>query len=558
MFAGVGRLLAVLAIASVATEAYAQLIPPSEQPGRERERFTQPPTPRAVSGGPIIRLPSTEAPAGAEAIKLRVREVRITGSTVYGADTFAPLYADLVGREVTLQAVYDLARRITTRYGNDGYVLSRAIVPPQELNPRGAIVRIQVVEGYVDKVVWPAEVAKYRDFFSKYAAKIMADRPANIRTLERYLLLAGDLPGLRFRSSLKASETNPAASTLMVEVTEKPYDLLGRVDNRGSEARGPYQYYGSATVNNVSRIHEAFNITYAGTFQTRELQYLYASYRQVLNSEGLTAFLNGSFGWGKPGPPVAPILDYATRSGIAEAGLSYPVIRSRERNLTLTGLAFASDDQSDIFGDAFTRDRLRGVRARVDADIADPWRGINYVTVTISQGLNGFGAGKSDDPFAPHADGRIDFTKFEGTYSRLQPLVGSLSAFVALYGQYALQPLVSSELCGYGGRYFGRAFDPSQFTGDHCWLALGELRYDLPLVAPYLSQAQLYGFYDHGTVYNIDQFLGTTVSTEGASVGAGVRFGGWQNGVTADLSVAKAVEGPQDDWRFFFIVAARR
>ncbi len=45
------------------------------------------------------------------------------------------------------------------------------------------------------------ELANYRDFFTDYTAKIIADRPANIRTLERYLLLASDLPGLKFRTA---------------------------------------------------------------------------------------------------------------------------------------------------------------------------------------------------------------------------------------------------------------------------------------------------------------------------------------------------------------------
>src|SRR3979409_2627685 len=146
----------------------------------------------------------------------------------------------MLGDEVTLAAVYDLARRITAKYGAAGYVLSRAVVPPQNFGRHGAVVRIQVVEGYVDNVVWPEKLTRYRDFFTDYASRIVADRPANIRTLERYLLLAHDLPGLKSAPPLKPSPTNPNASTLIVEVTEKPIDAVARVDNRGTEARGPW------------------------------------------------------------------------------------------------------------------------------------------------------------------------------------------------------------------------------------------------------------------------------------------------------------------------------
>ena len=52
-------------------------------------------------------------------------------------------------------------------------------------------------------------------------------------------LLAGALPGLRFKNSLKRHPTKVGAAILVVEVTEKPVDLYGRVDNRGTKARGP-------------------------------------------------------------------------------------------------------------------------------------------------------------------------------------------------------------------------------------------------------------------------------------------------------------------------------
>jgi hypothetical protein len=41
-----------------------------------------------------------------------------------------------------------------------------------------------------------------------------------------------------------------------------------------------------------------------------------------------------------------------------------------------------------------------------------------------------------------------------------------------------------------------------------------------------------------------------------ASAGGGLRVG-LLNIVTADLSVDKAVEGPRNDWRFYFIFSAR-
>jgi hemolysin activation/secretion protein len=563
MIPGRCRLLAVLALLFLPVTAVAQVIPPSAQPGRERERFVEPSAPRAQPGGDGISLPSTVAPAGAASIMLTVGRVVITGATVYSDADFAPLYADLIGGEVSLAAIYDLARRITVKYGAAGYVLSRAVVPPQNFSRRGAVVRIQVVEGYVDNVVWPEKLTRYRDFFTDYANRIVADRPANIRTLERYLLLANDLPGLKFATTLKPSPTNPNASTLIVEVTEKPIDAAARIDNRGTQARGPWQYLTSGTLNNtVARAHEAFTVTYAGTFQVEELQFILFGYRQVLNSEGLTFFANASYGIGTPGTDLLRSLDYRTRSAVLEAGLSYPVIRTRETNLTLTGLGFVTNDYSYEFGDLFTRDRIRGARLKGDADWADRWLGVNQVNVTFSQGINGLGSTDNPDPannLLPQPStnaGRVDFSKIEGTISRTQPLPWNFSAFLAAYGQYAFTPLLVSEQCSYGGRFFGRAFDPSQLLGDHCWSVLGEVRYDIATALKQLTKLQLYAYADHGQTYNIDPAAGTPSFQHGTSAGGGVRVE-WDHLYSADLSIAKAVEGPRDDWRVFVLLAAK-
>ena len=554
------RLALALAMVAFPIAAIAQ-IPPSEQPGRERERFIEPPVPRAQPRGPVVTLPSTVAPEGAARIALTIKDVRIVGGTVYTAEQLRETYAGFVGQRVTLQTVYDIAQRITAKYGKDGYVLSRAVVPPQQLSPRGAVVRIQIVEGYIDKVEWPAAVAKYRDFFSAYAAKIIADRPANIRSLERYLLLASDLPGLKFRSSIKPSPTGTRAATLVLELAAAPLDALLRLDAGGAKARGPVEFLASATVNNMLRIHEAFTVSFAGAQDLKELRYLAASYRQVLNSEGLTFFANASHGWGRPSVLGLMEFDYRTLSTLFEAGLAYPVIRAREKNLTATGLWFWTRDESTLAPNTIlTLDRMTGFRVKLDGDLADSLRGINQINLVFSQGLKG--PGRRPEELPSRAAGRTDFSKLEGTVSRLQQLAPYFSVLGVAYGQYAMTPLLASELCGYGGRQIGRAFDPSEMTADSCWQILGEARLDLPGLFPGLSkdvtQLQLYAYADRGHLHNlaIDPTSGTPIDVDGASVGGGLRTG-WMNAFTADLSVAKAVKGPRNDWRFFFILALK-
>jgi hemolysin activation/secretion protein len=209
-----------------------------------------------------------------------------------------------------------------------------------------------------------------------------------------------------------------------------------------------------------------------------------------------------------------------------------------------------------VLGAPFNNDRLRGFRGRADADFADPWLGINQVYGIVSQGIEGLGSTRNGNPLASRTVGRVDFSKIEGYAGHTQPLPANFSAYAAAYGQYAFDPLLVPEQCGFGGRYFGRAFDPSQILGDSCIEATGELRYDFRTLPWQFTQAQLYTFTDWGELKTLQASIGTPAATDAASVGAGTRLS-WANHVDADLSVAKAIEGPRNDWRFFFIVAAR-
>jgi hemolysin activation/secretion protein len=384
-----------------------------------------------------------------------------------------------------------------------------------------------------------------------------------VRTIERYLLLAGDLPGLKFSTSLKASEKNPNAATLFVEVTYKPVDVMARVDNRGTPSRGPLQQLASVTANNLFGMHDALNFTYAGVVPTRELTYWAANYRAVLTAEGLTAFADASYGYGHPGTAQLELLQYKTTTLYGDAGFSYPLIRTREKNLTLSGLFFTSDSISDESNLPLYKDFIRGARVKADADMADAWHGINQLNVTVSQGINGLGSSGNYNPLVPRADGsmpsrsdgRVDFTKVEGTLSRTQALFGPLSMYLSGYGQYSTTALLSPEQCSFGGRFFGRAFDPSQLLGDSCYMGNAELRYDLPVFWQ-VSQAQLYGFTDGAELYDRGSVFMPSMNFHAASAGGGLRLG-WLSYMNADLTVAKAIDGPRNDTRFFFAVTGK-
>lgn len=548
------RLTGLILVALLTAPAVAQ-VPSSEEPAAAAARFAtpQPPSPAV---GKMIMLPTTPAPGDAAKVRLQLEQVRIVGSTVFEARDLAPLYADLLRTQVSVADLYVLAQKVTAFYGDKGYVLSRAILPEQELDPAHATVTIQVLEGYVDAVEWPAELGRYRDFFTHYARRITAERPSNINTVMRYLLLARELPGLEVESTFRASATNTLASTLVVTASEKPVDLFAQLDNRGTEGRGPWQYLLSATFNNLLGQHEALTTTVAGSTETKELTYAALGYKQVLTSEGLFTFADGSYSWGEPGTTELEAVEFASTSLQYDVGIGVPLVRSRDRNLTLSALLFASDNKASMLGSPRSDDRLRGIRVKLEGEVNDDLDGRTTFGATLSHGFEGLGSSSNGDPLLSRENGRVDFMTLAASISRDQKLGKGWSILAAAEGQYALTPLLSPEECGYGGKTFGRAFDPSEITGDSCLFLSGELRFDPDLSGIGLKKAQLYGFADWGVLHRLGPSSGTPSTEHAASAGAGVRL---SNGnFDTDLSIAKPLFGRDDEaWRFFLTTSAR-
>ena len=544
--------LVILLFLGLNSTAYAQTISSADDSSHIRERFTKPPVPLAQPEAPSIHLESTAPPEQAASTRLTIEKITVEGSTVYPPSDFDALAADIVGHEVSLEAVYDLAAKITAKYGADGYVLSRAIVPPQQMQQSGAVIRLRVIEGYIDHVEWPESVNRYRDFFTHYAEEITSERPANIKTIERYLLLANDLPGLTFKSTMKPSDNKTGATTLVLEMDDKPVSAQLHSDNRGTSGRGPDQVNSSVAFNNLLGLHESMGVTLATVPDVNQLYYGAVDLKTVLNSEGLAFTFDPYYSGGKPGTASLNAIDYRSTSYGFESGLSYPFIRSREQNLTLSGLVFLTDSNGDINAGALSRDRLRGVRLRTIYDVADQLNGINQAIGTFSQGIDGLGSTHNGYALASRTAGHVNFSKFELSLNRTQPLPRGFSLYGGAEGQLSLDALQPTEQCTFGGDRLGRAYDPSSFVGDRCLAETAELRFDIPHNVPKVTQAQVYTYADHGDVWVMQAAAGTAAYSEGSSAGAGLRVG-LMNTVSASGEIGERLDGTSPhDLRVFF------
>lgn len=503
--------------------------PPSVEPGQIERYLQEPAAPRIPRGGPVfdgdIRVP----PGEAGELSLVLGSVVVEGSTVYSDEDLASLYEDRLGREIALAEVFAIADAITARYRNDGYILSRAILPPQTI--ADGAVRIRIVEGYIDKVRIEGEVRGERTLLDAYAARIMNSRPLSIRDLERYLLLIDDLPGISSEAVLNPAKDTPGAADLVILVEEDASDGFVRLDNRGTKFNGPGQFWSGAGLNSLAGTHErtAAKFVTADRFR-RELIYLEIGHQRQIGTEGNKLYLQFTHTDSEPGHTLRD-LDVESKSRSFRTGFASPLIRSRAENLSLQADFIVRDSETTIFDNRLSRDRVRFVSLGAHYDAADGSGGINMLGLHLDRGLSLLGASRKGSTDLSREKGRADFTRLRLNASRLQRLGDRWSLLADFRSQLAASKLLASEEFGLGGEGCGRAYDPAQVTGDDGACLLAELRYGHNLGAKALQGYQLYGFYDVGRIWRKDPgALDESANLSSAGVGVRFNFTEWLSG----------------------------
>ena len=490
-------------------------------------------------------------------VKFELTRLVIQGATVFRKKQFFHLYKNFLGKRISLHHVYQIADAITKKYRNAGYILTKAIVPPQEIND--GVVRVNIMEGFIDRVRVRGRLKGPKKLMNAYRKRLLKSRPLHAKDLERYLLLIDDLPGVFVKSVLTPSENQPGASDLTLILDNKPFSAHAGVDNRGTKFNGPFQFIVGGAEHSLLGFYEKAGIQGIVTSDTEELYYFNLFYEAPISNEGTTFRLSGAFSQSKPGSSLE-VFNVEGESHTFSFNLNHPFIRSRGENLRGQLGYTHRNTETDILGSLDSEDRLRILKLGMVYDYADRHRGINLISFSISQGLNILDATESGSLNLTRAQGKSDFTKISGKLQRLQQLAPSWMLLGSLSGQYAFDKLLASEEFGVGGVNFGRAFDPSEITGDQ-GLGLGlELQRAFDLKKKFLRSLQAYAFFDYGSVWNRISTPTGEKQQELTSTGLGARFNltkhfsGYVE-LAKPLNRVVASQGNKDP-RFFFSLSA--
>ncbi|MFA5040817.1 MAG: POTRA domain-containing protein [Bdellovibrionales bacterium] len=520
--------IAALGCICISEASAAVQVPSSTGPGLVEKRLTKTPkaAPKVDLNVPAGEDQQKEVPekerAQLSSQKFPLKKVVFDGATVYTNAELEPLYQDKIGKTVSLLDAKIIANQVTAFYRNNGYILSQAIVPPQDVT-KGTL-KIRVVEGFISKVTYQGDVEAegIREHLDKYSASIKAQRPTNLNELERYMLIMNDLPGSTVTGLIHPSASQFAGADLVLTVRNKKYEGSYTFDNRGTQYIGPFQHTLMAGVNSMINTYDHTQVRFMTVNPMRELFLAEVQHDEMLDNEGTKLTVLASHTQTRPGDTLKN-LRIEGNSDLFELKISHPFERTRKQSFVVRGIVDVRNTYVDVYsGTSLNRDRLRVVRAGGTYGFLDVLRGSNSFDAMLSEGFNIFDATDTGSDRS-NAIGSSNFTKINVDLSRLQPLKGGFSLFVGATGQYSFNPLLTDEQFTLGGADYGRSFDPAQVMGDSGIAGKAEIRYDEFVSELYFESYQLFGYADVGEAWTRGA-ANSDLSMASAGVGSRFKF----------------------------------
>jgi hemolysin activation/secretion protein len=362
--------------------------------------------------------------------------------------------------------------------------------------------------------------------------------PRDQKSLERWMLLAQEIPGIALHAVLRPTADPPGAVTLVAQVQRAAFSGLLAADNRAFNRTGPAEGVLVLDGNSFTSLGEKTEVTlYHASGNTQNFGQAASEF--YIGGSGLKVRVYAGSGRADPSEELRAIGYHGVTTTFG-AALLYPVIRSRQQTLNV-GLYFdglqSNIDTGPPTQRALTsRDDLRVVRLGADYALQDIWLGsergaLNSLFVRLSQGIAGLGSSRNNDPLLGRAGERVNFSKASFEATRTQTLLQissatSIAAQALFAGQISGDVLPPAEKFYLGGLRFNRGYYSGEVTGDNALVAAFELQLNTAFSFEAFGRAleigaQPYLFYDWGQTWENQS---VDPNRRLRSAGAGVRM----------------------------------
>ncbi len=455
----------------------------------------------------------------ASGLRVRVREFRFEGNTVFDDQELAQVAAPYLGRELGAEDLRALRDALTLHYARSGYVNSGAILPDQEVG--AGVVVYRIVEGRLAAV----EIEGNRHFRPGYLRSRLdlgRDEPLRIQALEERLQVLLQDDRIRRLDAQLGPGDRLGEAVLDVQVEEtSPWRAWLEASNHQSPSIGAER----------GRVHFAHrNLTGNGDVLggfyglTEGLDDVELAYELPITARDTRLRLRFRHSDSDVVEEPFDDIDIESRSMTWELGVRHPLRRTATSELALGLSGEWRESRSYLLGSRFSfSEGAENGKSRVSVlRFLQEWvrrdgSQVLALRSTLSWGLDAFGAtvqgGSTEDGQFLAWLGQFQWAR------RFEPW--AIEGIVRTDLQLASDPLLPLEQFSVGGAASVRGYRENQLVRDMGFASSLELRIPLWRSREGGSSVQLAPFVDVGRAWN------TKRSTPGpktlSSAGVGLR-----------------------------------
>ena len=427
----------------------------------------------------------TQAPAGSEQIGITLSGVDLEDALPQLAAENDAFIAQLTRGRIPVSELFEATAALEASYAEAGLVLSRIILPQQNLREGGRL-KVTVLNGFVEQIDTTNIPENVRARIEVLTASLK-DKPGLTRAeLERQLLLASDVPGTVLRSALTPGKAQGAA-VITLEADFRPVTGFVGFNNGASDALGRFNLSTGVEFNNPLKFGETFYLRFSGSQQklfgsAPRSHVLAGGFTVPLGFSGLNLNVEASSSDTTPYTPTALTHSIFDRQSIR---LLYPFIRSRQINFSgQVSLDLQEDTQELLTGGVVVplfKDKMTVLRFGGNITYTHKNNAVTNGRFVLARGLDTLGARTAKEAAASglqlsRVGSDASFAKLTGSVSHRRALTDRLA--LSVYGRFQTSfgnALVNSEQFSIVGGQEISTFDSGSLSGDGGWVVRPEL-----------------------------------------------------------------------------------
>lgn len=516
--------------------AWSQPSIPTDPSQIPRERIPLPqrppeqplPLPQPIPAPPLELPPPSPPPPGQRPDlpqNVTVTRFEFEGNTAFSDQELSDTIIQFTNRPITFAELLEAEATVTRLYTDAGYINSGAVIlAGQTLSQKGAVVKIQVIEGGVEEI----KVTGTKRLSPNYVRSRLAlatKKPLNQNQLLKALQLLQLDPLIKKISADLSAGSRPEMGILSVKVQEaRPFNVEVFADNGRTPSVGSFRRGVRFDQSNLIGIGDTLNLEYANTNGSNAFN---LSYAVPINPRNGKITVSGGFSFTEVIEEPFNVLDIVGDSYFVDLSYRQPIIQTPTQELAV-GIT-ASRQQSkalltlfDPFNlpvspgsDADGVTRVMALRPFLEWTRRTP-QDVLALRSQFNIGLGVLDATINDLP----PDGR--FFSWRGQAQYVRQFAPDMLFVVRSDLQLSADPLVPLEQFTLGGQQSVRGYRQDALLTDNGFFVSAEMRLPIFRVKKVKGVLQIVPFVDFGVGWDSTGRAETQKLEQNTLIGVGV------------------------------------